>query len=295
MSKEKMFNSGIYLILNCFNGKVYIGSSINLKTRRNDHFNKLHHGSHTNTHLQRAFMKYPDESFIFQVIEYLPPLRSFLLEREDYYLDFYKSTERKFGYNIIDKSHCYWKCNVGIEHLERSKASISLKNSGENNGMSVLSYHEVSKIREMYNSDSLLTNEVLAKKFGVSTTLITLILNNKRWYDKDFKKNYKLAGLFINDIKRIRNEYNYKKIPLLKIMDDNNICRNTLAKILNNKLCYDPSYQRIVFTRPLKIDSSLFPIIRKRYSDGEKLREIAHDYSVVLSTISNIINYKRKI
>jgi predicted GIY-YIG superfamily endonuclease len=44
-------NSGIYLIKNILDDKVYIGSSVNLKDRRYKHFWMLEKGIHDNQHL----------------------------------------------------------------------------------------------------------------------------------------------------------------------------------------------------------------------------------------------------
>lgn len=56
---------GIYKIENTVDGKFYIGSAINLRTRRNRHFSELRKQTHYNTHLKRAFKKYGESSFRF--------------------------------------------------------------------------------------------------------------------------------------------------------------------------------------------------------------------------------------
>ena len=69
---------GIYRILNRLKGDFYIGSAINLRTRRNRHFSELKKGVHYNTHLQRAFNKYGQDAFNFEVLLICEP---FELER----------------------------------------------------------------------------------------------------------------------------------------------------------------------------------------------------------------------
>jgi excinuclease UvrABC nuclease subunit len=44
--------SGIYCIKNIINDKMYIGSAVNLKTRRYEHFHFLTKNKHHNRHLQ---------------------------------------------------------------------------------------------------------------------------------------------------------------------------------------------------------------------------------------------------
>lgn len=61
--------TGIYFILNKRNSKCYIGSSLDVKVRLWQHKSKLRSNSHINKHLQNAFNKYGERSFIFQVLD----------------------------------------------------------------------------------------------------------------------------------------------------------------------------------------------------------------------------------
>jgi group I intron endonuclease len=87
---------GIYRIKNIVNGKSYYGSSINIEKRWKRHKNDLIKNRHINTLLQRAWNKYTEINFIFEVIEECD--KNILLEREQYYLDLNQ------GYNIGIKS-----------------------------------------------------------------------------------------------------------------------------------------------------------------------------------------------
>jgi len=62
-------NTGVYCILNLENNKQYIGSSTNVYTRKNQHFNKLRKNEHFNPHLQYAWNKYGEARFIYIVLE----------------------------------------------------------------------------------------------------------------------------------------------------------------------------------------------------------------------------------
>ena len=59
---------GIYRIRNIINNKIYIGSAFNFKTREKRHFNQLRKGKHHSVLLQRAFDKYGEENFVFEII-----------------------------------------------------------------------------------------------------------------------------------------------------------------------------------------------------------------------------------
>ena len=61
--------SGVYMILNRINGKKYIGSSEDVYIRwERGHLWLLRRGEHTQ-HIQSAYCKYGEESFVFMVIE----------------------------------------------------------------------------------------------------------------------------------------------------------------------------------------------------------------------------------
>ena len=93
-----MNKSGIYLIVNLENGKIYVGSTNRLKTRKNGHWSKLRNNKHPNQHLQSAWNKYGEDSFEFRIQESCEENK--LIEREQYWMDYYKTLDRKLGYNI---------------------------------------------------------------------------------------------------------------------------------------------------------------------------------------------------
>ena len=61
--------SGIYQIRNLVNGKVYVGSAVNLQHRRREHRSDLRNGNHHSIKLQRAYNKYGESSFAFEILE----------------------------------------------------------------------------------------------------------------------------------------------------------------------------------------------------------------------------------
>lgn len=89
---------GIYKILNIINNKIYIGSSKELYTRIKRHKYQLKNNIHGNFHLQNAWNKYGEKSFIFEIIKKCE--LDNLINLEEYYINKYKSNNRKFGYNI---------------------------------------------------------------------------------------------------------------------------------------------------------------------------------------------------
>ena len=90
--------SGIYAIVNNFNGKRYVGSSQDCRERLGHHLSLLRYGKHQNQHLQNAFNQCLIENFLYILLEEVKDL-SKLHEREQYWMDYYKSYEKDKGYN----------------------------------------------------------------------------------------------------------------------------------------------------------------------------------------------------
>jgi group I intron endonuclease len=117
--REKL--CGIYEIINVINDHSYIGQSIDIEGRKNQHFNILGRGKHHNPHLQYAFNEYGEENFVFEIL--------FLCDPED--LTLYEQMfvdEFKPVYNI-------WRLCVdshkGISPSEETRQKLSIINMGK--------------------------------------------------------------------------------------------------------------------------------------------------------------------
>jgi hypothetical protein len=74
--------SGVYGFINLINGKIYIGSGVNIYRRFLDHIA----GRACNLLLQRAFKKYGLENFSFVVYEFCSYELSTIIETENKYI-----------------------------------------------------------------------------------------------------------------------------------------------------------------------------------------------------------------
>ena len=100
--KEKI--CGIYKFTNKFNQKVYIGQSIDINNRFNEHKNNAINGM--KGYFYNAIRKYGIDNFDFDI------LLECTIEELDYwekfYISYYKSNinryGRKYGYNMTDGS-----------------------------------------------------------------------------------------------------------------------------------------------------------------------------------------------
>jgi group I intron endonuclease len=76
---------GVYRIVNTANGDAYYGSSKDVDKRLIRHRNELQNNKHHNSHLQRAWDKYGNENFTFELVEECT--FDLLLQTEQHYLD----------------------------------------------------------------------------------------------------------------------------------------------------------------------------------------------------------------
>jgi group I intron endonuclease len=119
---SKKGNSGVYIIQNKINNKVYIGASKDTYTRLCDHKTKLRGGYHHNIHLQNAFDKNGEDKFIFDVLEDCD--EQFIYSQENYWCNMLSSHNRKYGYNI-DPTAPDGKCSVSKETKNRMSMSAT--------------------------------------------------------------------------------------------------------------------------------------------------------------------------
>jgi group I intron endonuclease len=123
--QPKRGTSGVYAICNSENGKVYIGSSVNMYNRWYSHRGKLLIGTHPNKYLQNAYFKNP-ESLECVVVEETKS-RADLFVKEQMWIDFYRAHDRMFGYNHQPKAG---KSNLGLSPSEETKQKLRDANKG---------------------------------------------------------------------------------------------------------------------------------------------------------------------
>jgi group I intron endonuclease len=110
---------GIYLIINLYNNKFYVGSSVNLQKRKEHHFGDLKSNKHKNKHLQSAYNKYGKEYFIMVMIEKVEDKNN-LTEREQYWIDSLDACNRDIAYNICPTAGN----QLGFKHSEETIAKL---------------------------------------------------------------------------------------------------------------------------------------------------------------------------
>lgn len=120
-------NQGIYTITHIKSGKQYVGSSVTIKRRFNRHKNELRKNIHRCSHLQRAWNKYGEEAFVFDIIEPIVDVDQILL-REQHWMDALKKS--KTLYNTCPKAGS----PLGMRLTEEQRAKISKAHKGKIKG-----------------------------------------------------------------------------------------------------------------------------------------------------------------
>jgi hypothetical protein len=175
---------GIYKIINTYNGNYYVGSSKNIDRRWNEHLKKLKSDNHQNTILQRAWNKYGEDNFKFEVTETCD--LSILLERENLYLS------KNPKYNIVmvakggDTISNNPKRNLIIEKISKSS-------SGKNNP----NYGGKFKNNDWLNKQKISNSKVHLKITDTLTNQVFLFLNSK-----DAAKHFKCSPSAIRENKK---------------------------------------------------------------------------------------------
>lgn len=97
---------GIYCIRNIINNKVYIGKSINIRQRIYNHIGALNSKNlkRDNQYFINSWWKYGKENFEYFILEIIDlkneNLENILKEKELFWIKYYNSIDRNYGYNL---------------------------------------------------------------------------------------------------------------------------------------------------------------------------------------------------
>lgn len=296
--------SGIYKIENIVNGNVYIGQSIDIYTRWKSHKRNLNKQIHTNTYLQNSWNKYGEVNFKFDIIEKVSNLEE-LNSREQYWMDFYKSYTRNFGYNIEQKAD---KSNMSQETKNKISKSRKGKFIGED--------HPWNKYKEkdiLLALDYLLNTNLALKEIGkivsIPKSTIERIYNHQQWNyltkDLDFPIRNCIGENSVHSkvseedvikiIQRLVNGDSCKDIALsLNISRRliNDIRLKNTWKYLSKDITFPKTSRSGDSNGYNKLTKEQVIEIKYKLNVGKNGYEIAKDYNVTSACISNIKNNK---
>ena len=254
--------SGVYKIYCEGNKKVYIGSSINVRKRKNEHLCYLRKGKHPNKHMQYAFNKYGEEDFSFSLV--LQCESEFLLIREEEQIQLHNSYNK--GFNLIETPT---KSLLGYKHNEASKDKMSKSAKGRIPKNRKFKELEIIQIRQEYFDGA--RKKDLAKKFKINANTLRRLLFLETYaeiaVDKEYlmmieneKKEYKIGN-------RIRTR-GWKQSEEFKERFKQAVSKPKMyaRKLTDKEVCE----------------------IRKRKNMGDTCKILAEEFSVNQNTISRI-------
>lgn len=110
--------AGIYVIRHLESGRVYVGQTVNLRARRNHHRAQANAGKHCNPKLQRAWTKFGESAFEFDVLELVSDVAD-LTAREQFWIDRLDAVAR--GFNICPAAGSV----LGVKRSQETKRRLS--------------------------------------------------------------------------------------------------------------------------------------------------------------------------
>ena len=268
---------GIYKIINCINGKVYIGQSIDIEKRFKEH--KYNIKTNIKHPLYKAIRKYDVGNFEFIIIEHVIDDNE-LNKREQYYLDYFKSYNSKYGYNICKES----TTTRGYKHTDKTKQKFSEKHKGkklseehiqaivkfqtgrkhteeckrkisEGNKGKIISKEQRQKRSEMakkqwsdpLNRENLskIKNDLYKNNPKIKKIISDSVKN--LWKDKDYRNNQienrkregKLRRIVL-DKDKVKNLYLTQNFTIQQVADILNVCSDTVSVFLKENNIQKP-------------------------------------------------------
>lgn len=166
--------SGIYLIRNLINQKIYVGQSKDIKRRWQEHLRsgqpekyniKSTRDSKTPIHL--AMQKYGVDNFTINILETCRIEQ--LNEREIYWIACLCANNSSVGYNITSGG----QANFALAKEQHSQAKLTQS--------------QVNEIIELLRSNQLSLSEISALYNNISNSTLSMINTGKTWHNNNLK------------------------------------------------------------------------------------------------------------
>jgi len=245
----------IYKITNRINGKVYIGQSKNCHRRFQEHIK----GEKSVSLIHLAIKKYGKQNFDFEIIE---KEISDYNEKEKFWIEFYKSNQRDFGYNILDGG----QEPPVLKGEDSSLSKISNKD-----------FHEMEKLIK----DSDLTFQQIAKKYNLTENYISQVNRGMARRTEGLKyplrpaKNYSLdedmINLIIHDLmythlptEHIAKKYKLDSLVVYEINKGKNHKKENISYPIRNDYSKISNYVLNYIIKDIKENKLKFSEIEKK-------------------------------
>lgn len=292
---------GIYKITNTINNKYYIGQSKEIEKRWKRHKKDLDNDKHTNLHIKRAWDKYGQDNFTFEIIEECPENK--LNEREIYWIAFYNSNNYNYGYNQDSGGQ---EGKILNKDVRQRIGEAREYPTGENCANAKLTNEQVLKIKKLLFKEELSCMEI-ADEYNVSEHIVYNIRSLKTYknvtspYDEAIRLQFensnsrqKLDEEAVYEIKKLLYEENYSDVEISKMYG---VTDSTISLIRRGKNWskvkteFDNSINRI---KVEKLSTDEVEEIKYIIANNDSVtnKELAERFNVDSSAISNIRTLK---
>lgn len=207
--------SGVYQIRNKINNKIYIGSTVNLYNRFSRHISALKNNNHRNDHLQRAWNKYGEQNFVFEIIEIVNLETQDIYAAENKWISLTNCTNEKLGYNI---QLVAGKGFLGMTMSEESKVKMSKNALGENNSGARHDTKTVISIKLLLKFTDL-KQKTIAEHFNYDPSNISTIHTGVMWNHINIEEYKSLPDKLILLYEKLKSEENTFKLKKLSKND----------------------------------------------------------------------------
>lgn len=261
-----MNKKSIYKITNRINGKSYIGQSNNCNRRFQQHIR----GDHCISLIHLAIKKYGIQNFDLTILEH--EIEDYN-EKEQFWIEYYKTNNRNYGYNILAGGE-----NPPVLTGEDSSlAKISNK-----------TFHEIEKMIQ----NSKLSFFEIAQRYNLSESYISQI--NRGIVRRTPNLIYPLRpaqNLLIKEqtIDRIIHELTYTHLPIEHIAKKYGISNSSIYRVNNGERYKRNDINYPIRNRNSKISNWMLNYIIKDIKENKiKFSEIEKKYNLSKSTINRI-------
>ena len=304
----------IYKITNKADGRVYIGQTVQLLSRRwLKHKVELRHGKHHNRFLQRAYDKYGEDAFSIEVIEYCAEKDLDTLERE--WIKHYSANDRDKGYNLEsggnEKKHhdqetiellvlthrCRNNKLTPEQVIEIKKAIISgdtIREIAKKYGVTDHCIHRIKKLQNWAYVAPEMNEAVLNTDTSRKVKRLTeeqyeecrsRLLNGESafWVAQEYEIPYRrFAAIFREEIDKVRESDKDAKILAKKLFFEN----KSIAEILETTGLTYVQYKRVTAGLVEERREKNIKYVGKARSEGKSCPEIAKELNVNRCTIT---------
>ena len=156
---NELEKTGVYEIVHNASGKRYVGSTAkSFKARWRLHRLALSKGKHHSVLLQRAWNKYGAGAFEFRVVEFTNPEHAIAIEQT--FLDWRKSANPKFGYNIAPTAGN----TLGLKWSNDSRAAKSTQTKNYLAGNPIAREQHSDRMKKFYDDNPCAREKMSAAK-----------------------------------------------------------------------------------------------------------------------------------